>query len=424
MSCTLNAESVKTPEPQKTRRNALRVAIGTPGVRIDPAIGTVDIACRALASDAEFIQVTRRMPLFNRIEKTKTRAARTAVFGCLLMALTQTTPAQSERERFEFEHDGLTYVGTTDQPEKDSTRGLIVLIPGHGRTDVVEGGQLGGLRNRFNAWGWSTAMWDRAGCGESEGDYDHHQPVQDSAREAIAAIESLRSVGVPGSDRIGFWSLSRGGWIAPMAMGLDHDIDFWISVSGSSQFSNFPYMLETNIRLDGRSAEEAARMKSLLIESMEMLQDVSVGYERYLDRTRELYADPWYRQLVDGPPDRDQFEEWQQEALADPKTFHPETGEPLSAPEFESLLGSLDVSVLAVFGDKDTQVDWHRTRELYRSTLGRNPDADLEIRVLESCNHNMRKARTGAFREDLSGGDLGGICQGFVAGMRRWLSEL
>lgn len=348
----------------------------------------------------------------------------TATIGLLLVALTPLASAQSQAERFKFRYDDRTYVGTIDHPEIEPSRGLIVLIPGHGPTDVVEGGQLGGLRSRFNEWGWSTAMWDRAGCGASEGEYDHDQPVQDSAREAVAAIESLRSDGTPGSNRIGFWSLSRGGWIAPMAMARDSRIDFWISISGPSQFSNFPYLLETNIQLDGRSAEQAARMKSLLIESMVILQDESVGYEQYLERTRELYSDPWYRQLVDGPPDREQFEQWRREALADPKTFHPRTGEPLSAPNFESLLASLDVSVLAIFGDKDTQVDWRRTRDLYQNTLGDNPNADLEIRVLESCNHNMRKARTGAFREDLSAEDLGGICEGFGSSMRRWLSEL
>lgn len=368
--------------------------------------------------------LTEEAQLLYPIEKVKTGTWRAATITLLLIAVTQWAVAQSTAERFEFKYDDLTYVGTIDRPEQGTPKGLIVLIPGHGPTDVVEGGQLGGLRRRFNEWGWATAMWDRAGCGQSEGQYDHDQPQRDSAREAVAAIQALRSADAPASDRIGFWSLSRGGWIAPMAIGMDRNIDFWISVSGPSQFSNFPYMLQTNIRLAGRSAEQAARMKSLLIESMQMLQDEDVGYEQYLEHTHALYSDPWYSELVDGPPDREQFEKWRTEALADPETFHPETGEPLSAPGFEDLLKSLNIPVLAILGDKDTQVNWRRTRDLYKRTLGDNPNADLEIRILEDCNHNMRKARTGAFREDLDAEGLGGICEGFAAGMRRWLSSL
>lgn len=167
--------------------------------------------------------------------------------------------AQYQAERFAFEYDGLTYAGYIDYPRERAPKGMIILIPGHGCTSVTDGDTLASHRRELIRQGWATAIWDRAGCGDSEGDYDHSQPVADSAREAIAAFDALRGMGKPGVDNLGIWSVSRGGWIAPLAIERDRGVEFWISVSGPSNVENFPYMLETNIRLDGRSRAQARK---------------------------------------------------------------------------------------------------------------------------------------------------------------------
>jgi hypothetical protein len=332
--------------------------------------------------------------------------------------------AQYQAEAFSFEYDGLTYAGYIDRPAEAPARGLIVLIPGHGCTSVTDGDTLASHRRKLIEHGWATALWDRAGCGDSEGEYDHHQPVKDSAREAIAAIESLRAMAAPGIERLGIWSVSRGGWIAPLAIERGADVDFWISVSGPSQLENFPYMLETNIRLDGRSAEQAKRAREAWLAAQRLVHDPDASYETYIDETRAMFEDPWFqRHFEEGPPSRDAFVAQQASAGEDPNRYDPDSGAPIAAEGFGETLRSLDMPVLAVLGDKDSQVDWRRTRDFYRRTLGEDPDTDLTLRVLEDCNHAMRVAETGAWREDLSAPGLGQRCPAYWPTLLEWLAE-
>lgn len=347
-------------------------------------------------------------------------------FIALLMLLSPTTAsAQYQAERFEFEYDGLTYAGYLDEPDNRPPEGLIVLIPGHGCTSVVGGDTLKSHRQALIEIGWATAIWDRAGCGGSGGEYDHSQPVEDSALEAIAALDAIRAMGRPGFDTLGIWSVSRGGWIAPLAIEKDGGIDFWISVSGPSHLENFPYMLETNIRLDGRSAEQAEKARDAWLAAQRLVHEPDVSFETYLEETRAMFEDPWFKRHFDAdPPSRAEFETSRASAGEDPNAYDPETGLPIAVEDFDRTLESLDIPVLAVLGDKDSQVDWRRTREFYRHTLGQDPESELTLRVLEDCNHAMRTAETGAWREDLSAPGLGERCPDYWPTLREWLEAL
>lgn len=347
---------------------------------------------------------------------------RALLFTCLFVFAAPSAAAQYQAERFSFEYDGLTYAGFIDYPERLPPRGLIVLLPGHGCTSVTDGDTLASHRRKLIETGWATALWDRAGCGDSEGQYDHSQPVEDSALEAIAAFEALRTMDKPGAGHLGIWSVSRGGWIAPLAIERDRDIDFWISVSGPSQFENFPYMLETNLRLDGRSPEQARRARDAWLAAQRLVHDPDVSYETYVEQTRAMFEDPWFqRHFESGPPSREEFLREQASSGEDPNSYDSETGMPIAATGFGETLKSLDIPVLAVLGAKDSQVDWRHSRDFYRDTLGADPGAELTLHVLPECNHAMRVARTGAWREDLSAPGLGERCPGYWPTLLEWL---
>ena len=70
-------------------------------------------------------------------------------------------------------------------------------------------------------------------------------------------------------------------------------------------------------------------------------------------------------------------------------------------PGFRDLLGRLDMPVLALFGEKDRNVDWRKTRALYTETIGRNPKARLTVKTFPDGNHNIHQSRTGGYREML-----------------------
>jgi hypothetical protein len=91
---------------------------------------------------------------------------------------------------------------------------------------------------------------------------------------------------------------------------------------------------------------------------------------------------------------------------------------------FDTMLSQLDIPVLALLGEKDTNVNWRKTRALYESTIGRNPRATLTVRTFPNCNHAMNVSATGSVRE-VEGMplDAGVKCDGYYETQIEWLRK-
>ena len=81
----------------------------------------------------------------------------------------------------------------------------------------------------------------------------------------------------------------------------------------------------------------------------------------------------------------------------------------------------IDGPVLSILGEKDAPVDWRKTAEPYKTTIGKNPRASLEIKTFPDENHNIKKCKTGGFREPGNMGGTGEYCDGYFASMTTWL---
>jgi pimeloyl-ACP methyl ester carboxylesterase len=302
---------------------------------------------------------------------------------------------------FEFVADGNVLRGVIDLPAGRAPRAVLLFVHGYGRTDVVAQNWYFDLRSRFTDLGLATVVWDKPGCGRSEGTFDIDQPVASSAREVAAAIRQVREKTLPGVPKIGLWGLSRAGWIAPLAMAQDPGIGFWISVSGTDDQENFPYFIESNFRIEGRSEAQIRQLMSEWRRGFE-LTSRSGTFEAYLDATKTLRHDP-FMLLLTGSPDRSkaEFLEEQGRFSSGAFTVDERSGLMIYVPGFRDLLGRLDVPVLALFGEKDGNVDWRKTRALYTETIGRNTKARLTVKTFPDGNHNLHQSRTGGYREML-----------------------
>jgi esterase/lipase len=90
---------------------------------------------------------------------------------------------------------------------------------------------------------------------------------------------------------------------------------------------------------------------------------------------------------------------------------------------FESKLSKIDIPVLAILGEKDTQVDWKKTQIIYEKTIGSNSKADLTVQTFSNCNHTIQKCETGGINENL--GKFGyATCDGYYDAMLIWLNKL
>ena len=94
------------------------------------------------------------------------------------------------------------------------------------------------------ASGLTVCFWDKMGCGNSDGELNAQQPVENSANEVIAAIQEIKRLKISGPERIGLWGISRAGWIIPL-INEQFPIDFWIPVSETDDKENFGYTNES-----------------------------------------------------------------------------------------------------------------------------------------------------------------------------------
>ncbi|MEM1327465.1 MAG: alpha/beta hydrolase [Bacteroidota bacterium] len=335
--------------------------------------------------------------------------------------------AQKTAIPFSFEFEDKTLHGLIETPENKTSKSVVLLIPGYGRTDFVEGNWFGNLRDELTAAGLTVVFWDKMGCGKSEGNFDAQQPVENSADESVAAIEKLKTMKVAGAETIGCWGLSRAGWIVPL-INERYPIDFWISVSGTNDKENFGYLLKENLLIEGKSPAEAERLYQAWMEG-HRLYSTSPDYKAFLKAIKPLTQDPMSRRLFgyNKPPftiTKKAKEKYaaEQATFTTDGYFDESSGLWVYIEYFDQMLSKMNCPVLAIFGENDSQVDWRQTKLLYEQTIGKNDAADLTAKVFEQCNHILKKCITCGWKEDLSAFNWA-ACDGYYETMKMWLKE-
>ncbi|MEL6253115.1 MAG: alpha/beta hydrolase [Bacteroidota bacterium] len=326
---------------------------------------------------------------------------------------------QIPKEIFEFEFEGIKMHGVLNVPENQAPKGIVLIVHGSGQTNAVAQNWYNKVRAKINESGYATYMWDKKGCGKSEGTFDYNQPVQNSAEEVIAAIEALQADKIPGSETIGLWGISRAGWINPLVINQYEGIRFWISVSGVDDKENFGYLLSQNLRINGHPKEHI----ELLLEEWTRGNEIAFhggSYESYLEATVNLRKNPFIIRFNNGGGNEAGYYEWQKQFMT--QGWDSVTRLPMYIEDFEKALLGVDCPVLALFGEKDMNVDWRKTKALYERTLGSS--TDLSIQSFPNTNHNLFLCKTGGFYE-IQDDKLGwNRSQPFLDAMGEWLHKL
>jgi fermentation-respiration switch protein FrsA (DUF1100 family) len=88
---------------------------------------------------------------------------------------------------------------------------------------------------------------------------------------------------------------------------------------------------------------------------------------------------------------------------------------------FRGLLKNINCPVLAIFGEKDANVDWRKTKALYSETIGKNKNSSLTIKTLPGCNHSMIKCKTGGLYEKM---EKWQYCDEYLGTINMWLKGI
>lgn len=319
----------------------------------------------------------------------------------------------------DFTFGGNQLYGLVDVPAGGEASSLIIVVHGHGKTNVQEG-QWSDLRSTFTKMGITTVLWDKAGCGKSEGVYDHNQSVQSSALEVLAAIEELRRKKVPGAEKIGLWGISRAGWICPEVIKHDPSIAFWISVSGTDEKESFGYLLRSNFKIEGRTEPEIETLHSEWLDSSRIFMSGG-SWSEYSAASQTLRNDPFYVEFFGGYQKEEGYLESQREFMSTPRNLDPDTGLILYVPDFKDVLSSISCPVLAIFGEKDRNVDWKGALKLYRKTID---ESKLTVKTFPDGDHNLQKRENGGLRESRANRGKWNPCEGYYECMIDWLKEI
>jgi hypothetical protein len=332
--------------------------------------------------------------------------------------------AQKISEPFEFRFENKILRGLIERPQNQVSNAIVIIVPGYGKTNFVEGNWFSTLRDKFIESGLTVCLWDKMGCGKSEGVFDAGQPVKNSADEAIAAINEIKRRKIPGADKIGLWGISRAGWICPL-INQQFPVAFWISVSGTDDKENFGYLLKSNLIIQGKSEKEAERLFQAWMLGHKLLCTHG-SYENYMKAVQPLMDDSTCRRLFGYSNDSKNTEEDRAAYIKDQKIytstgyFDDRTGLWVYLKDFDALLKNIKCPVLALFGANDSQVNWRKTKKLYEETIGKNPNSELTIKTFENCNHSLQKCVTCGYQEDLSAYKWE-ACDNYYETMGNWL---
>lgn len=337
----------------------------------------------------------------------------------LLFLIIATVKAQSNRQLLDFEFEGVTLNGVLNLPKDQKPKGIVLIIHGSGKTNAVAQEWYLDIRETIVKTGYATYMWDKMGCGKSEGTFNYNQSVQNSASEAIAAIQMLKEKQESASNTIGLYGGSRAGWINPIIINEYKDVAFWISVSGVDDKENFSYLLEENLRIEGLSKDSINLIVDQWLEGIKIAHSGG-SFEAYMNATKDLQDNALWKRFVKenyGKMNEEAYTGFQVPLMKE--TLDEETGLPIYIEDFDKILSNIKIPVLALFGETDTNVDWKKTKSLYKKTIGQN--TSLTIRSFPNCNHNIHECKTGGIYEFRDNNLPYKRCDGFLDAIENWL---
>lgn len=343
----------------------------------------------------------------------------------ILFLIATSALAQSKKQIVDFRFEGTLLNGVLNLPKDQQPKGIVLLVHGSGKTNAVAQDWYADIRETVVKAGYAIYMWDKMGCGKSGGTFHYNQPVHHSASEVIAAINTLKEKQIPGSEVIGLLGFSRAGWINPIVINQYDDIAFWISVSGVDDKENFGYLLGQNLRINGMPQDSVDLLVSQWVEGTRITHSGG-SFESYLQATEALRYNPFWLRFTNGTSGEQEEESaadsyYSNQAVFMKEKLDEETGLQVLVEDFEPMLSTVNIPVLALFGARDMNVDWRKTKLVYERTLGQH--TDLVIKSFPNCNHNMLQCETGGFYEFQDYDLPRKRCEGFLDAIESWLHD-
>lgn len=113
-----------------------------------------------------------------------------------------------------FKLDDAVLSGSLVMPKNAKSPPIALIVHGDGAQDRFSAGGSLPLINTLVDAGIGVFTWDKAGVGQSTGNW-LNQTMEDRADEALAAFQAISALDNIGVDQIGFLGFSQAGWVLP-----------------------------------------------------------------------------------------------------------------------------------------------------------------------------------------------------------------
>lgn len=304
-------------------------------------------------------------------------------------------PYRIEEVTIENKQEGLTLAGTLTFPETIGPFPALVLIAGSGPNDRDE--TIFGhrpflvLADHLTRNGFAVLRYDKRGIGASKGEYTK-ATTDDFAQDAAAAVAFLRSRKDIDKRHINLIGHSEGGIIASMVAANDKKIDGIILLAGMGMKGIDLIMAQNENGMSQQNLEPENREKMAVIlretlETLSVWQGTPADQTALNDRLIRLWeATPL---LVRLKQNREQFLRSNFNAMVTPWYRRFLQIDP------ETFLKKVSCPVLALNGEKDTQVRAEENLTAIESALKEGKNRHITVQRYPELNHLFQECTTG-----------------------------
>lgn len=297
-----------------------------------------------------------------------------------------------------FRNGSVELSGTLMLPDSGPSPAVVFL---HGSGPVTREGARPYAED-FAKLGIASLFFDKRGSGSSGGSWITAS-LQDLAGDALAAVEYLETEEGIDPAQIGLWGVSQAGWVAPLVAVRSNDVAFMILISGGGATPRDSELFTYEHEFDqaGLSADESAVGTGILNGYFDFLATGKgrVELEARLDSIRPTRLGPLADELDRIMVSDENRPNWSWVGAYDPA----------------SDLAKLDIPVLLLFGDSDTEHPTELAVRRWREAAAMAENEHATLMIFPGAGHGIR------MREGHSGPGRAPFADGYLEVQLGWL---
>ena len=250
-----------------------------------------------------------------------------------------------------------TLSGTLILPDQNNIKAVAIFVHGDGAQDRFSNSGYLPLINSLLDAGIGVYTWDKAGVGESQGNW-LLQSMQDRADEAQIALQVIQDKFINTDIKIGYLGFSQAGWVIPIAA-THSKPDFSVIIGGAVNWrAQGAYYHQVRLKADNVGDKEITRRVSEQLQQDDRVFGVNGSHD--ISTQEDMSDDRFYFVI--------------QNYLSDSSKDLPD----------------MNGRVLAMFGELDLNVDGPKNACLYKTLLGNH--VDKTVTLFPNASHGLLKA--------------------------------